>query len=242
MKYFLFLVFFLALNGATIASDKVMLFGHNLTSTTYTLKKNQTTIGNYVIGYGATDSLTLGVSPWIVIDYNMPMLDIKYGNPFNEKYRYSIEGLYFKTYPYGKNYYDMEAWMSRTGISKEINEHFTFHTNLIFAYFVNDKVPFSLRFDPGNDCRYTLSLGTLMEISLDGNWGLLQEFGVLGLNYYNSYFQWGSSVFYRWNSVYAQLGFSQSATIRKVGVNQQGQSVYTTQHVWHPEAQLQFFF
>jgi hypothetical protein len=46
-------------------------FGHLVNQTAYTLASKDCTIGYVVIACGASDSITLGFSPWLVDFYNM---------------------------------------------------------------------------------------------------------------------------------------------------------------------------
>lgn len=224
------------------AFGHVKTLGHNLTPTTYTLSKGEITAGTYALGYGLTDELSIGTSPWLAYDYNMPMVQMKYGTPgFWEGSRIAADLNYFKTYPYGENLYDMKAAMTRLGASYDVSSPYTLHAVLGIAYYWNDAKPFSLRLSPRNRDRYTLSLSTLHETRLTGNFGIMTELGMLGLNYLHPYLHWGTSLFVKWSFGYLQVGVSHSITRFRESLDYGGGSFELTDEVYHPEIQLQFF-
>lgn len=227
-------------NGST--HDRVPSYGHNFIATTYTLKKNQKSVGIYALSYGITDNLTVSTSPWFDYFYNMPNLFFKYGVDISGQDRISIETGYFKTFHYARDHYRQESAALRVLASHTYNDNFTLHYGFNGHYFIDDTVPFSFRLDTGYDTKFNLGVGVLFESHLTEHFGNMMEFGAQGLNYLNAYFHWGSSLFWKWSNAYLLLGFSQDNTYEKVGYYSDGSTIIALRHTFHPEIQLQFFF
>lgn len=222
----------------------VVLFGHNLTPTTYTLKKDQATVGFYAFAYGITDNWFIGTSPWIDLDYNMPMINTRIGllND-SDKFRVSLDASYFKTFHFGNDKFQQESIFARLIASRKISENYIIHGSFGYQYFWEDSYPYSLRLSPTNGDRYTTSLSTLHEINFSRSFGIFAEIGLLGLNYASRYLHWGLSGFIKWPAVLLQIGLSQSRSLGPVHfVNPVSDYWYERQVVLHPEIQLQFYF
>ena len=232
------------------------LLGHNLTPTSNTLNAGQTMIGTYAIAYGFTDSLTVGTSPWLIVQYNMPAISVKYAFPVNEVItRLQIEQLYLKTFDFGWDRYKQESIWTRITASHRFDEHYTLHVNYGFQYFWDDTVAFSMRPTPVHHTPVTMSFSTLSEISFTDQFGIFAEAGILGLNYSNKYLQVGLSGFWKWSTGYIQLGVSRSYEIgpeyttladytewtNMYGVDRHSIFKYT-RNPFHPELQLEFLF
>jgi hypothetical protein len=116
-------------------------------------------------------------------------------------------------------------------------------------YFFDETAPFSLRREPYNTDAYQVSLSALNEIRLPAGFGILVEFGMLGLNYVYPEMHYGLSVNHRSNHFLVQLGFSQTMTAGTLSrLFKTNQIVSLTggdpgyDFSMHPEVQLQLFF
>jgi hypothetical protein len=191
-----------------------VLLGHNLTPTSYTTQKGQVLAGAYEIAYGITDQLMVGTSPWMIIGYNMPMVNFKYGFTPDLIFDHaSIETMYFKTFSYGWNRYKQEStWLRLTG-TNQFSSNYSLHTSFGFQYAFTDVVSFSMRPPPLNNTPITLSLSALQEIHFSKNVGMFAESGLLGFNFPNRYLHVGASGFWQWATGYIQLGLSKTFQI-----------------------------
>ena len=241
--FFLFFILctFSTLSFCTENETVPPLFGHNLTPTSYTLPPQRFTLGTYVVGYGISENLTLGTSPWLVLAYNMPMLELKLAlqtNTFFE--RISVDGTYFKTFPYGSNLYEQESTFLRITGTHQFIQNYALHVSVGHQYFFNDAKPFSLRLIPGNGSRTNVSLSTLNEIHLVENVGAFIELGLMGLTYSVPWLHAGLSGFYYWGWGLVQLGYSRTVSLGEVPYfADEGAATIV---YWHPEIQLQVFF
>lgn len=231
----------------TEKDSRSVLLGHNLHPTSYTLKKRETTAGFYALAYGITDYLMIGTSPWIVVNYNMPMVDLKIAAaPGGWIHQVSLEQMYFKTQKFGWDKYKQESWTTRLTASHRFSTDYTLHVSSSFQYFVDETAPYSIRLLPGNGDRYALSLGALNEIHFNERFGMFAELGALGLNYAGApYAHSGLSAFYREEWGHVQLGLSHSmplkrgvSTLRAEGLVYSGELRRYSQ--LHPEVQVQF--
>ena len=122
--------------AAEECSNTGLLLGHNFTPTSYTLPGRKLTFGNYALAYGITDSWTIGTSPWLILSYNMPMLETKFGfclDSFIQ--RLSIDANYFKTFSYGRSLFQQESTFVRVTGSHRFSEAYTLHLSLGHQYF-----------------------------------------------------------------------------------------------------------
>ncbi len=231
-------------------------FGHNVTATSYTLPKGHASVGNYFLAYGLTDEWMIATSPWLAINYNMPMIGLKFSSADSlVSSRLSLEVAYLKTYDYGLDWYHQESWLNRLTLTYVINPSYRVHVGFGFQYFLEDRAPFSLRPPSLTKTPVTTSLSALQEIQLTQSTGMFIESGILGANYPNPYGHLGLSGFIRWSNAFLQLGASTSiplggsATAQDTGYwkkpwkNIYGEyhsSIYFSNPVAvHPEIQLQ---
>lgn len=220
--------------------------GHNLTPTTYSLHQDQWTLGSYVVGYGINENWMVGTSPWLIVNYNMPMVNTRLSSPVEGFFdRVSLEGMYFKTFDYGFYNYQQESTFVRLTVLKEWSPDFKTNFSFGHQYYFDDRSPFSFRLFVGNGDRYTLSASSLSEIRIEENVFALVEAGFLGLNYVAPYYHVGLSLLYmmEWGSL--QLGISRSMTSRpdlvpEIYYGGDIQIEDSNESSWHPELQLQF--
>jgi hypothetical protein len=225
------------------SNSSPILLGHNLTPTSYTLSKTQTTVGTYAVAYGVTDFWTIGTSPWLDYAYNMPAINTRLNLLKNsEGLIVSTDVSYFKTFPYANNLFQQESLFARVIVSKMLSEFYTLHNSFGYQYFWDDTRPFSLRLISGNGDRYNTSVSTLHELRLFKNMGVLGEFGVIGLNYATQYLHWGASGYFKWSWGMVQFGLSQSRSMGAVHYVSSTEYYWYTKHaVYHPEFQLQTY-
>ncbi len=239
--YILLIAFSQLVFGRESEKSYLPLFGHNLTPTSYTLADKQLTLGTYVVGYGLSENVTIGTCPWLVLAYNMPMIEMKVAfHPDIFFERISIDANYFKTFPYARNLYEQESTFLRVTGTHKFTEIYSLHVSVGHQYFFNDNRPFSLRLIPGNGSRTNLSLSTLNEINLIGNLGMFVELGLIGLNYSVPWLHTGLSGFYWWGWGLIQFGYSRTVSLGGVRYYVGGDNA--TVVYWHPEIQFQVFF
>ncbi len=206
------------------------LSGHNLTPTSYTLRKGEVALGYYVVGVGITDQWTLATSPWMDVVYNMPMVDSKYswngGSVFQQM---AVEGMYFHSLPFFWNWIDQKSIFLRLTGSHRFVSYYTAHLSVGAQYFFVRNRTYSLHLEKTDS---TLSLSSLHEFHVWGPFGFFFELGMLGLNYGNPRIHMGLSLFARWSWGLIQVGESSSQQSAR---NEYGKR-YST---YHPEVQLQ---
>lgn len=229
------------------AVEKSIVLGHNLSPTTYTLKKGVVSVGNFLAGVGVDDRLTLGTSPWMYTSYNMYSLIGRYGLALDTDHRLAVQTAYFKTDHINADRYQMEAASLWATVSRRLAAYYTVDLACNYMYFFDETIPFSLRREPYNDQPWQISLTTLQEIRLPGGFGLSAELGVLGLNYSYPQAFFGASMNWKNDWLLVQLGYSQNSTV--TGANR----LYTSDQAlpardarddqaMHPEVHLQGFF
>jgi len=233
--------------AARASEGNSILFGHNLSPTTYTLKKGVASFGNFVAGLGVTDNLTLGVSPWMYTSYNMYSFVARYGKALDDDHRLGVQAAYFKTDHINNDIYQMDAASVWTTIGRRVTSYYTIDLIGNYMYFFDETIPFSLRREPHNNQPWQISLTTLQEIRLPEGFGLTAEIGVLGLNYAYPQAFVGASMNWRNEWLLVQLGYSQNSTV--TGFNR----LYTSDQAAmnrdasddqavHPEVHFQAFF
>lgn len=223
------------------ALEMPVLWGHNLTPTTYTLKKNQVTAGTYVLGYGVTDNFMICTSPWIDLLYNMPSIDGRYLIAEIKDFRFLLDVSYFKTFQYLRNVYQQNSTFVRAVASQRFSSFYTIHEAFDYQYFWDETVPYSL--DPTPGFQYTTSVSTLHEIHWFKHIGTFLEAGVLGLNYNTPYLHLGASAFGTWKNWMFQIGVSRSSSMgMEYAITNNYGYWYLSRVLWHPEIQLQAYF
>lgn len=206
---------FVFLISSANAFSQATLLGHNLSPTTYTIKKGDVSVGTYAAIVGVTDNLVIGTSPWMYFDYNMYTFVARQGKQIDEKSRFGWQLIYFKSdreVSYITDGYQMEAFSGNLTYTRRINSRFSLHFNYNHMYFLDETVPFSLRREPFNDDTFQSTLTMLAEIKGTSNWGLLAEAGVLGLNYVYPQMILGVSTNYIHKNYLVQLGFNITST------------------------------
>jgi hypothetical protein len=125
-----------------------------------------------------------------------------------------VEQIYFKTAKYGgPSGYDQHSTWTRLAAKWTGTSTYSIHATLGLQYFIEDKVPFSLRPPPVNQTPLVWSLTSLHEFHIDQHFGAFFEFGSLAFNYPNQYVHYGVSFFYEWMGGFAQLGFSHTLPV-----------------------------
>ncbi len=235
-----------------------MLFGHNLTPTTSTLKKNVYSVGSYAMAFGLTDRFTIATSPWLYSEYNMYSAIGRYSLPFKDA-ELGTQLAYFKTDRMGSDFYQMEAVSVSTGYSWNVTNLYRLTLSGNYMYFFDETIPFSLRREPYNNQPFQLSLSTLHEGRFSKTVGFAAELGVLGINYSYPQAHFGASVNYKSAQWVVQAGYSQTLTlsdpsaVRQQAKNQrqnedgsltqyQNQRARSSDFSLHPEFQVQYFF
>ena len=221
--------------------DVPVLWGHNLTPTTYTLKKNQVTAGTYVLGVGLTDSLMICTSPWIDVLYNMPSIDGRFLAIDSNDFRFLIDVSYFKTFEFLRDAYEQNSTFIRLITSQKFSNFYTAHASFDYQYFWDETQPYSL--DPTPGFQYVTSISTLHEMHWFKHFGTFLEAGVLGMNYTTPYLHLGASAFGTWKNLMVQVGVSRSSSMGMEYVSGPNYGYwYLSRILWHPEIQLQAYF
>jgi hypothetical protein len=221
-------------------SYKAILFGHNVTPTSYTLSKGTSSVGIYAVAYGVTDKLMLATSPWIDYDYNMYNVHLRYGGKIADGQRLTL----FKTYQTPRAYYQQESVTAQLIHSIDVSPVYTLHTVATYMYYYDDTNPYSLRMVSFNSDPYEVIVSTLHEARLSDHFGICAEIGLLGLNYFYPYLHYGASMNLMGKYWMVQAGVSHTF---RPGVSYDGRtydewaSSKTTDAV-HPEIHAQIYF
>jgi hypothetical protein len=228
-------------------STRHALIGHNVSPTSYTLRQGTASLGSYAAAYGITDSWMIATSPWMIVNYNMPVISTRLallGDTLLQ--RFALELSYFKTFQYGFNMYKQESLFARAVATHRASSRYSVHFNLGFQHFYDDTSPYSLRPTWSFRDPTTLSTGALHEVSWNDRWGLFVETAVLGLNFPTGYAHLGVSVFTRASWGFVQLGISRSMPLGDSGwylLRQADGSqdwAFMRPASFHPEIQVQF--
>lgn len=178
--------FFWSLNAqAAVERDHYtpVEIGHNLTITSYVFQKGQCTIGFQLSACGVTDEWSVGTSSWLWYYYRMASLAAK-GLIHEEEDgdRWAMQAAYFRSLKKreGQAYrYEMEAiWLN--GIrSLNMAPHYKIHLNLHTNYYLNEKMPFSLRRPYHAKTPFQINVSSLHEMQLVNGWYIFLELGLL---------------------------------------------------------------
>lgn len=215
------------------------LGGHNFTPTTSVLKANSWTAGSAALGYGITDELSVSTSPFLLATYNMASANLRFTRETDfDFHAISGEIKYFKTFEFGD--YKQESVFASISARQDVSELITFYHSFGFQHYINDERPYSLRLDSENSSKHHLHLSTMANFTLNESWGLMTEFGLLGLNYARQYLHFGFSVHYaqKWGSV--QLGYSISNQMVPIRNSEFETTWFGDKRFFHPEIQIQF--
>jgi hypothetical protein len=212
---------FLVLSNFSVAysSENDLFFGHNLSQTNYVLKSGQTTFGTQVIGYGLTDDLTVATSPWLIVDYSMLSLILKYKFDENRSFEFSYFKACFRKDACAKKTFDGEYVDYEKGYSMEafwlvmidrytINDHYAVNVNYGLQYYANQKMPFSLKRPASDPKPWQIHVTTLNEANLFGPYFMYGEAGALIPFDNQPYIVAGVSAGYKKSNFETHLGFS----------------------------------
>ncbi len=227
--------------------------GHSLTQTSYTLPKGKWMMGSFALGYGITDDVTLGTSPWLVTLYNMPNVILRTKKSLSTSAAVGLQLGYMKTQNYLRSLYEMETFYGNLIFSQVFHRNLRSHFQVNAMYFRNDEVPFSIRVQ-NSTTPLQLSLSNVNEITAykkkNTEFGFGLELGVLALNEELPYFHGGVSIYRKVKNLFLQVGLSLSASdnISVSDLGYVGQSSLPEgsedfrEIVTHPEIQVQYYF
>jgi len=208
--------------------------------------------GTFALGYGVTNNLTLGTSPWLLTIYNMPNLIARTKIELSTSSAIGFHVGYMKTEKYLRNDYSMELYYGNLIYSFVVSRSFRTHFQANFMNFLNEARPFSIRVSRPRDAVQT-SLSNITEVVVHRQkgyeLGLGVEAGYLGVNESRPYMHGGISVYRKTKGLMLQAGISLSAS-NNVGVSDfsyigrgnlpaggEFREILT-----HPEVQIQYYF
>ena len=185
----------------------------------------------------------------------MPYLGLKYAWVSDSEYSsVSLEGLYFKTYPYGDRLFEQESYFLRLTYGFEYFNLWNVYFSGGYQYFFNDKRAYSLRAVTQSDDPRTLSISMLQVWNFHRQAAILIELGILGMNYAVPFQHYGASINLRFDKWMIQLGFSQGVSRSAIDyeIDDDGRMYWSgtskgyLQHqvvsITHPELQIQYLF
>jgi hypothetical protein len=239
------------------SNERIVNVGHNLSPAANQLAAGQLTMGGYFSGYGISESVMVGTSPWLASHYNMYSGFLQARSRLTGSSSLAMRFGYMRTFE-GPNLLDtdfqMEAASASVVYGVNVNSRVRLHLNATIYYFLEETFPFSIRREPGTDDPYQHSVSLLVESQLTRHWRINGEVGVLGLSYLYPQLISGGSLGYQNGGWYTQLGFSVTGTPRAyfssakadipiVDLNDpfdREQMKYDFSI--HPEVQLQYYF
>ncbi len=217
LLFILFALFCSAAQSQELAnkSPYPKLLGHNLSMTSYVLKKGECTFGFVFTGCGINDKSSLGFSPWLVHDYKMMSVGWRQQLRTKKRTASAIQAIYFKTYEdreNSDNSYKMEAlWL--TGVhSKIYTRTFAAHYNFALNYYFDETMPFSLRRPYRDPVPAQANASILLESKLYKTWFMLGELGLLDMLNDPLHTHAGLSVGHKWKKGYIYFGFTYTST------------------------------
>lgn len=219
----LFLILFgaqFSLAGATSVRDSFQN-GHNLTITSDTLPAGHCSIGIPVTACGITDGISLGVSPWMYLDYYMwgvaarVLLD---EDP--DQNRFALQANYFKTYKDREDagnipalsHYQMEAVWLMLIRTWNISPTYRLHLNTHLNYYFDEKLPFSLRRPYLKPTPWQVNLSLLHEVNLAAGWFIYGEMGLIDILRDPIHIHGGASLGKVFGGLSVRAGFSLTGT------------------------------
>lgn len=226
--------------------------GHSLTQTSYTLPEGKWMLGTFALGYGLTDDVTLGTSPWLLTLYNMPNVVLRMKKALSTSTAIGAHTGYMKTQEYLQNFYKMEAFYGNLIFSHVFSKNLRTHIQLNAMYFKDDEKPFSIRVE-NPTTPVQISLSAVNEIiaykKASIEYGLGLEVGVLGMNEELPYYHGGLSVYRKVKDLFIQVGLSVSATtnvstsdFQYVSQGNLPSGDEFREIMTHPEIQIQYYF
>lgn len=236
----------------SVFTNSNFFVGHSLSQTSYTLPEGKWMVGTFALGYGLTNNVTLGTSPWLLTLYNMPNVLLRTKKELSASSAIGVHLGYMKTAEYLRNDYSMELFYGNLLYSAVINKNIRTHFQVNAMEFINEARPFSIRVSrPSTPVQ--VSISNVSEISIfkkrNHEIGLGLEFGYLGVNESTPYMHGGFSVYRKTKGLLLQVGMSLSAS-NNVGVSdfsyvgrgnlppgREFREILT-----HPEVQVQYYF
>lgn len=226
--------------------------GHSLTQTSYTLPKGKWMVGTFALGYGISNNITLGTSPWLLIFYNMPNLLLRTKKEISSSSAVGLHVGYMKTAEYLRNEYSMELLYGNLIYSFVVNKRLRTHFQANLMNFMAEERPFSIRV--GQPTLETqISLSNVSEIVLykkkNHEFGMGLEAGYLGVNESRPYLHGGLSIYRKTKDLFLQIGLSLSASnnvglsdFSYVGRRNLPPGGDFREILTHPEVQVQYYF
>lgn len=239
--------------------------GHNLSANNYTLRKSQWSLGTLYAAYGLAENLSIGVSPFVFLQFGMMNLMARYAIPISSKEKIGFDVAYFKTS--GGNSIDresctrdensmnitckqvayrdrfmMEAFTIKATYSRVITDFYRFNSTLSYFYYLDERMPFSFRMDPANSDPFALNLTSLHEFKINKFIFINLEGGLWGLNYEYPYYHTGLTINLQTESVLVGAGVSTTFSPSFPREDAREFVNYDSRYSVHPEVQIQFFF
>ena len=245
--------------------------GHNVSTTTVTLPKNEISVGTMFVGFGVTDNWLLGISPFVLSTYQMYNVASRWAWTIDQD-RILLGVEYFKTFgdesdtdrrwqdycdatlvsssgaknchPEGFNTFKMEAWDIKLTYGRQILSDYRLNVTASYYYYIDDERPFSLRMDPQNNDRYAANLTSLHELRFSRNFYLNLEGGVWGMNYQYPYLHYGGTLNFQSDNRKGLIAFGASVTQSPSFPVAKAKKFYNydSRQSVHPEMQLQYYF
>ncbi len=239
-------------NVSSVYTKTNFFVGHSLTQTSYTLPEGKWMLGTFALGYGLTDDVTLGTSPWLLTLYNMPNVVLRMKKALSTSTAIGAHLGYMKTQEYLQNFYKMEASYGNLILSHVFSKNLRTHIQLNAMYFKDDERPFSIRVE-NPTTPLQISLSAVNEIiaykKASVEYGLGLEVGVLGMNEELPYYHGGLSFYRKVKDLFIQVGVSVSATtnvstsdFQYVAQGNLPEGDEFREIMTHPEIQLQYYF
>lgn len=237
---------------ASVYTKTNFFVGHSLSQTSYTLPKGKLMLGTFALGYGLSDDVMLGTSPWLLTLYNMPNLVLRMKKSLSTSTAVGMHVGYMKTQEYLQNLYKMETFYGNLIFSHVFNKNVRTHFQLNGMFFKDDERPFSIRVaQPTSDIQISISsVSEVVAYKKPGlEVGLGLEIGMLGINEELPYYHGGFSIYRKVKDLFIQVGVSLSATtnikagdLRYVGRGNLPPGGDFREIVTHPEIQIQYYF
>jgi hypothetical protein len=239
--------------------------GHNLTSNSRTLERDQWSLGTLYLGYGVTDELSVGVSPFLLLNYQMANFLLRHGLQISDRTRLGFDFSYFKTFggrfedvtycPPGSDFdgngcfiqkrhrsgFSMEATAVKVTLSHLVTESYRMNFTLSHFYYFNEEMPFSFRMDPANSDPYAVNLTSLHELRVSQHFFINLEAGFWGLNYQYPYYHAGLTLNLQSEYILFSVGASTTFSPSFPAERARRFAGYDSRSSLHPELQIQIF-
>jgi hypothetical protein len=246
--------------------------GHNVSMSGRTLDKNEISVGTLFVGYGLTDTWTVGISPFVLLNYKMYNAVSRWAWDLNSRDRILFQTEYFKTFgnedeedrprreycsqipddnycrnskpEYGFTDFKMEAWDGKLTYSRQMASFYRMNITASYYYYIDDERPFSLRMDPQNGDRYAVNLTSLHELRVNKSFFVNLEGGFWGMNYQYPYIHLGATLNLQPEKSHFLAGAGISSTFSPSFPEEKAIRFagYDSRGAIHPEIQVQFYF